>query len=144
MGWTHYWKRDIELPAEAFEKASKDCKAVLDKIEVMLAGPMSEGMPIFNSDAIMFNGIKGQNCEPFSIRRLEEPRKPRSYVFSYCKTEKLPYDLCVKSVLVILKHYLGDQIQVMSDGDDEDWSDAKQLCMSNLGYGAEFILSSKE
>lgn len=144
MGWTHYWKRDIELPAEAFAKASSDSKTMLDKIEVMLAGPMSEGKPIFSSDAIMFNGVKGQDCEPFSIRRLEEPRRPHPSIFSYCKTEKLPYDLCVKSVLIILKHYLGEQIQVMSDGDDTDWSDAKKMCMLNLGYGIEFKLSYKE
>lgn len=144
MGWTHYWKRDIELPAEAFAKASRDCKIMFDKIDVLLAGPMSEGKPMFSSDAILFNGVKGHGCEPFSIKLLEQPRRSRSSVFSYCKTEKLPYDLCVKTALVILKHYLDDEIQVMSDGDDSDWSDAKQLCMSNLGYGAEFTLSNKE
>lgn len=144
MGWTHYWKRDLELPAEAFAKASIDCMTMFDKIDVLLAGPMSGGKPIFGSDAILFNGVKGQDCEPFTIRLLEEPRRSSPFVFSYCKTEKLPYDLCVKTALVILKHYLGDHIQVMSDGDDSDWSDAKQMCVSNLGYGAEFMLSSKE
>jgi hypothetical protein len=144
MGWTHYWKRDVELPAEAFAKAAKDCKVVLSQINVPLAGPMSEGEPIFNSDAIMFNGIKGQNCEPFLIRLLEHPRRLSQTVFSYCKTEKLPYDLCVKSALVVLKHYLGEHIRIMSDGKDQDWSDAKQLCLSNVGYGTEFILSTNE
>ncbi len=144
MGWTHYWERKSEVPAEAFEKAAKDCKVVLDKIDVTLAGPQSEGKPIFTSNAIMFNGIKGQGCEAFSIELMEQPRRLNQKVFSYCKTEKLPYDLCVKSTLVVLKHYLGDHIRVMSDGTKEDWSDAIQICMSYVGYGTEFMLSSKE
>lgn len=144
MGWTHYWKRESELPAEAFRKASKDCKTVLTGIDVPLAGPQSEGEPVFAPDAIMFNGIRGQCCEAFSIRLSEQPRRPNQSVFSYCKTEKLPYDLCVKVALVILKHYLGEHIRVMSDGKKEDWLDAIQMCMSGLGYGIEFMLSSNE
>lgn len=144
MGWTHYWNRESELPVEAFEKAVNDCKLVLTGIDVRLAGPQSEGEPFFSPDVITFNGIKGQSCEAFSIRRLELPRRQNQLVFSYCKTEQLPYDLCVKSALVILKHYLGEHIRVMSDGKDEDWLDAKQVCISRVGYGIEFMLSSNE
>lgn len=121
MGWTHYWSRDVELPVEDFSKGVEDFKTTLSKIDIPLAGPMSDGIPIINPTEIIFNGVKGQNCEPFSIKVSELARRSDKVVFSYCKTEKLPYDLCVKTVLVILKHYLGDNIKVMSDGNTEDW-----------------------
>ena len=144
MGWTHYWKRESELSTEAFEKAAKDCKLVLAAIDVPFKGYQYKGEPVFSAREITFYGIEGQNCEPFSIKAVEAPRFPGRPIFSYCKTEKLPYDLGVKCALVILKHYLGDQIRVMSDGTDEEWQDAKQLCLSCLGYGADFILDKEE
>lgn len=140
MGWTHYWKRESTLPAEAFEKASKDCKVILTGIDVPLAGPEAEGEPFFSQDKILFNGVNGRSCEPFSIEAVESPRIQGRPVFSFCKTEHLPYDLCVKCALVILKHYLGDQIKVMSDRPDDDWQDARHLCLQHLGYGDDFSL----
>ena len=137
MGWTHYWERDVELPAQSFEQAVNDCRRVLAAIEVRLAGHYSEGEPVFSRDEIAFNGVKGQDCETFVIRRVDLPRKPGRPVFSYCKTEKLPYDLCVRCALVILKHHLGDNIKVTSDGTDEDWKDARNICNGCLGYGLD-------
>lgn len=144
MAWTHYWQRESVLDADAFEKASRDCKVLLAGIDVPLVGFESKGEPVFGGDSIMFNGISGQACEPFVIKLVESPKRPGRPIFSYCKTEKLPYDLCVKSALVILKHYLGDQIRVMSDGTDGDWQDAKQLCLSCLKYGSDFRLDSDD
>ena len=140
MGWTHYWERETELPQEAFEKAVKDCRVLLAAVDVPLAGSHAEGEPVFRGDGIVFNGIKGHDCEPFSIKLVEVSRRPGKLVFSYCKTQKLPYDLCVKCTLIILKHHLGDKIRVMSDFTDEDWNDARNLCQGCLGYGLDFEL----
>ncbi len=144
MAWTHYWQRESVLSADAFEKASRDCKILLAAIDVPLASFDAEGEPVFTKDSIIFNGIAGQACEPFLIKVVESPKRPGRPIFSYCKTGKLPYDLCVKCTLVILKHYLGSQIRVMSDGADEDWQDAKQLCLSCLKYGLDFKLDKDE
>ncbi len=140
MSWTHYWEREIELPADAFAKAADDCRTILAAADVRLAGGQSEGEPVFTRDEIAFNGVKGEDCEPFRIQPVQLPRSPDRPVFSYCKTEKLPYDLCVKCALVILQHYLGGDIKVMSDGKDADWDDARNLCQTCLGYGADFRL----
>jgi len=59
------------------------------------------------------------------------------------RTDKHPYDLCVKCALIILKHYLKKYMKVMSDGKDIDWEDAKQICVSNLGYGADFEIEEQ-
>jgi hypothetical protein len=142
MGWTHYWKRDPEVDLGPFKLASMDCKRIFAVIDVPLSGPESFGEPEINEHEIKFNGIKGQDCELFTVRAEECPRNPGRAIFTYCKTENLPYDLCVKCALVILKHHLGDHIQVMSDGSDKDWQDAKHICFTHLGYGQDFVLST--
>jgi hypothetical protein len=140
MGWTHYWERERELPTDAFEMAAKDCKLVLTAIDTPFKGYHCQGDPILTAKEIIFSGFEGQSCEPFSIKAIEIPRFSGKPVFSYCKTEHLPYDLGVKCALIILKHYLGKQIRIMSDGKNEDWNDAKQLCFTSLRYGGDFIL----
>jgi len=61
-------------------------------------------------------------------------------VFSYCKTEQLPYDLCVQVALIVLKHHLGATIKITSDGGETDWQRARDSCIENLGYGQDFRL----
>lgn len=65
------------------------------------------------------------------------------YTFDCCKTNFKPYDLAVNVCLVIAKHYLKDQIKVLSDGDLEQWQDAIQLCDHFLGYGSDFSLDER-
>ena len=126
MGLTHYWKRAEEFPADAFRKAVLDCKLLLAAIDAKLAGPECRGEPIFQPDSIQFNGIHGQHCEPFSMKIIETPKMPGRPVFSYCKTEGLPYDLAVKCTLVVLKHYLHDSIRIMSDAKQDEWQEQKK------------------
>ena len=144
MARTHYWKRPEHLDSDAFAAAVKDCKLLLAGIDVPLSGPQRQGEPVFTPGEIAFNGIEGQHCETFVIRVTEQPRRLGRPLFSYCKTQKLPYGLCVKCALVILKHHMPDDIRVMSDGTDADWNDAKQLCLSCLGYGSDFSLDKDE
>jgi hypothetical protein len=141
MGWTHYWERPPVLPTEALKKAVIDCQKVLASAGVALAGEAGKGLPVFNDYEITFNGADGRYCEPFQIKTFETPRRPGRQIVSYCKTEKLPYDLCVKCALIVFSHYMGNDFKVASDGKDDDWQDAKQLCQSCLGYGSDFTLS---
>ena len=143
MGWTHNWRRPTELPEGPFARAVSDCEKALGSMEVPLGGFDGNGRPIFDDDHIVFNGGAGQNCEPFEISRVEFDRRGRAEVRSFCKTEHLPYDLCVRAALIILKHGLGDRIVVGSDGSDDDWSNAKDAVEKALGYGQEFCLDGE-
>lgn len=67
----------------------------------------------------------------------EEPRKGDLW-FDFCKTGFRPYDLAVTAVLLIAKHYFGNDIEVYSDGKEVHWFDAKLLCQLHLGYGMEY------
>ena len=140
MGWTHYWQRKITLPADRFMKALEDFRIMLAKTDIKLAGADGLGEPVLSEKEIIFNGIAGQNCEPFVIKSFELSRRSPARTFSYCKTEKLPYDICVQLVLIIMKQHFGDEIAISSDGSEDDWKQAKELCQKILKYGIEFKL----
>jgi hypothetical protein len=141
MGWTHNWQHDTELPTEAFARAAEDCSRLLGQMTISLSGPDGTGQPVFRPDAIAFNGTKPLNCEPFEIHQVEFDRHGRRVVRSFCKTEHLPYDLCVQLALIVLKHQLANTLTVQSDGTDDDWAKARAQCQELLGYGEGFRLS---
>jgi hypothetical protein len=96
MGWTHYWQREITLPTDKFKEALHDFQTVLEELDIKLAGAEGSGEPVLSESEIVFNGIADLNCEPFVIKSFEPSRRSPDRTFSYCKTEKLPYDLCVQ------------------------------------------------
>ncbi|MGC9951682.1 MAG: hypothetical protein ABSF64_35465 [Bryobacteraceae bacterium] len=67
----------------------------------------------------------------------KEPDADGLYI-EYVKTGFRPYDIAVTSALLIIKHYLGDQFVVHSNGADAQWSDARRICQKVLGYGDWF------
>ena len=140
MGWTHYWQREIILPTDQFSDVTHDFQLLLASLDIKLAGADGIGEPILSEREIIFNGLLGQNCEPFIIKYFEPSRRSPDRNFSYCKTEKLPYDICVQLVLIIMKQHFGDEIAISSDGSEDDWKQAKELCQKKLKYGIEFKL----
>lgn len=89
----------------------------------------------------------GGDCshESFVLERVFQPeswQKPKhgGKWGAFCKTAFKPYDLAVNAVLIIAKHHLGDRIIVHSDGEEEHWWDAMQLCAYKLGYEEEWHL----
>ena len=144
MGWTHSWQRVPELPIAPFQAAVGDLQKLLKATDIPLAGKEGTGNPFISLDEITFNGTHGRHCEDFTVRRSDSPRHGRSYVFSFCKTGHMPYDLCVKCTLIILRHHFNDKISVYSDGTDEDWRDAVEHCQKILDYGNDFKLSKED
>lgn len=51
----------------------------------------------------------------------------------FCKTNMYPYDTVVTACLIILKHRLGDLIDVASDGRQDDWNDGLILARKITG-----------
>ena len=140
MGHTNYWNQQRELPAKAFAAAVKDCKTIMRHLKIPLGGPDGTGRPVFGPDIISFNGKGEYAYETFSVSRLDAGPDEGPTVFNFCKTNHLPYDLCVQAALIVLKRHLGKGIIVSSDGEDSDWEGARQACQRWLGYGEEFRL----
>ena len=144
MGWTHNWTRPAELPADAFAKAADDCRRAFALIGIPLAYAAGEGASVIADDRIIFSGPAGAGCEPFRVHRCEKDRHGGATTWSFCKTGRAPYDLCVQVALVIFCHHMGDLFTVGSDGCDEDWQQARRFCQECLGYGQGFKLSPKD
>ena len=102
-------------------------------------------------DGTWFAGVKlnqracGGDCshETFAFLRemgLQDWDKPKAdgKYFAFCKTAFKPYDLAVNACLIIIKHYLGDKVDVSSDGEMKDWQDAMGICENAFGYGKDF------
>ena len=98
------------------------------------------------------NTLNSRECdgscsyESFVLEQYDESArhggKPTTgpFYFSCTKTAYRPYDIAVTACLIIAKHYLGEQIRILSDGESKDWDDARMLCEQFLGYGKDFEL----
>lgn len=154
MGYAHYWRRKKEFDPEDYRLVVGDFRKllpVLSEVGVPLAGGTGLGKPIITNNLVWFNGSK--NCghngdcsyETFYFPRVLEPlewERPdeQGLYFCFCKTAFRPYDLAVTAFLVIADHYLGDQIVISSDGEQQHWFDAMLLCAEHFGYGLSFRL----
>jgi hypothetical protein len=59
MGWTHYWQREIELPAKSFAEAVADCRKIFNLLKAPLGDAEGKGEPVLAEDKIIFNGANG-------------------------------------------------------------------------------------
>ncbi len=144
MGWTHHWQRPLALPKDRFALVVEDCRRLLDAHIGIVAGPEGIGRPVITASEILFNGQHPLVCEPFEFRRVERYRHGRERLFTFCKTEHLPYDLLVQAALIVAKHYLGSLVSITSDGGDGSWKDARELVANHLAYGIGFVLDGSD
>ena len=61
-------------------------------------------------------------------------------VFYWTKTAFKPYDVAVTAALLIAKRHLREKLVIHSNGRDPQWTDAKEICQQNLGYGTWFSI----
>lgn len=71
------------------------------------------------------------------MERQREPDQDGLYI-DYVKTAFRPYDIAVTAALLVAKRYLGNGLIIQSNGGDEQWLDARQICQDVLGFGDWF------
>lgn len=134
MGYTHYWTISPPLNRLRFVDFSNDCRKIIDECEIrgiaIADWDGESGGPEISESEVVFNGLGNEAHEPFRI--LVD-----SSGSDFCKTAGKAYDLAVTSCLIAAKHHFGHAIEVTSDGEEEDWADARALCQSALGYGSD-------
>lgn len=141
MGYTHYWtfkapKRGTTKQTNAaFERAITQCQSLVYNYnktrtdETRLAGYTAHTKP-GQYGGINFNGTAELGHEPFVVL---EYYKDNAGTGEFCKTNGKPYDVVVVACLCILKHYLGDNIAVESDGCSLDWIAGLELARKSTG-----------
>jgi hypothetical protein len=74
---------------------------------------------------VELNG-KGENAhESFNLREHFRQNTEEYDGAAFCKTDRKPYDTVIKACLAVLKHRLGNAIEVSSDGKvASDWDNA--------------------
>lgn len=148
MGYAHSWKRPFEIEPWRFRAIVSDFGELLPTLErrgIVLAGGLGEGPPRLDEYEICFNGpaqpLDGRRetaHETFSfprrvVRRVEHGGVS-GHTWDSCKTNGKPYDLAVMVALVVANEHLGSEIDIESSGSHENWSRARRLCKSVLGY----------
>ena len=137
MGYTQFWTYnpneilDTEELREKFWKAvaiiDKAHKTIKKKKYCVIRGGLGEGTPMINESQVWFNGDKktGMSHETFNVQWFPSGGE----VKGFCKTARKPYDLLVCVSLLAFKHAFDnpDVFTFSSDGDNEDWEDAKDL-----------------
>lgn len=136
MGYTHYFSfkgipRGQATQTEAkYVKAIKECTKVIQHYSKTFGGLSGFSAHSSKYGGLNVNGSErvGQ-CEPLVLREHYSQNDP----FNFVKTAQYPYDTVVTACLIILKHRLGDLIEVSSDGNADDWNDGLILARSVLG-----------
>jgi len=117
MGYTRYYRVVGKIDSEKFKDYSQDCKMICEEITENwgngIAGLDGEGQPQFEDEGISFNGVGDLSHESFSL-------SPQTSGFEFTKTNRKPYDRHVLACLILAKEYFGNNIEVSSDGDNDD------------------------
>ena len=141
MGYTHHWNTKTEISQVQFNAIGDDLKRVIKACNdagIKICGGLGCDKPVINSDEILFNGCKADGKEYETCYTIR--KENRQY---FCKTERMPYDIAVTTFLIICKHYLGDDIEVKSDGKNKGFNSARIFCDKVLGYGLDFVSDDK-
>ncbi len=137
MGYTHYWtfkgqRGQTSQNEKKYQTAILKCAKVVRSYSETFGGlsGFSAHCAPKQYGGLNFNGSErvGQ-CETFVLRE----HMSQNEAFNFCKTRQYPYDTVVTACLIILKHCLGDAIEVGSDGDDSEWADGLTLARQVLG-----------
>jgi len=155
MGYTHYWRIPNKLSPTKWKSIIADFeKLIVDQKYFLttLLSKQGDDALIIDANQILFNGKKEKGHEWFCLQSNLSPEEiayqERIYGkdeeelehpnFFFCKTARKPYDVCVTACLIIAKHYLGEEIKISSDGETNEWNEAKTYCQEILGYGESF------
>ena len=150
MGYTHYWSYDENFNRQRLSRALLDTAKIVKAVRergIVLCGGLGEGEPDISEWGILLNGDKSQELDhetfmfPMDKELVVEAKALHGGLWDFCKTARKPYDLAVCAILLVLKHHLGNQIRIASDGkrEPDGWLPAEALVKEVLGYDVEFV-----
>lgn len=142
MGFTHYFRfvnvrGPVGTAAEIEKKyqlAVRDCQKIVKRFYRDNGGisGFSAHTAIGVYGGLQVNGKRPLDCEPFELREHFRQNLESDFM-PFCKTARLPYDTIVVACLAVLKHRLGEAIEVSSDGSRSDWADGVKLAKKVTG-----------
>jgi hypothetical protein len=106
MGYTRYWTIKNELDDSKFIKFKDICSRVIELLNI----PLDD--IIIDDSVVRFNGIGDNAHETFVFSK--------NIGFNFCKTQRKPYDAVVCACLATAIEIFGSDINVSSDGNNND------------------------
>jgi hypothetical protein len=131
MGYTHYWAYRPDHPAyrqewPAIVDAAGRIAAHLRQAGITIAGPAGHGQPRLDlASGVSFNGDAAAelDCEPFTLAPPQETTDASQAVSTFCKTNRLPYDVAVAGLLLFCQQLVPQVFTIASDGEwDREWA----------------------
>ncbi len=124
MGYTHYIYRPLTpVTDKQWDGFIADVKKILRKHSGIVCREYDspDEHPVVDAHMVYFNGKGGEGHETCVVERVvKQPphRATASEYFSFCKTNRKPYDVAVIAVYRCAQRHLGAKIS--SDGDGEN------------------------
>ena len=124
MGYTHYWTYRPDHPRylQAWPAVVDAAGRIIARVRrggITLAGPHGRGLPVLATEqGIRFNGdaTAGLDCESLVLDPPATGTAMASSVSTFCKTNRLPYDVAVAGLLLFCQHLLPEVFAIASDG----------------------------
>lgn len=119
MGYTHYFKQ-LKFPTDTqWESVCSDFKRFCATAMLYKPFPIQReyhdaAPPDIDDGHIQFNGIGNMGHETMYLAK-------NAPGWSFCKTNRKPYDKAVMVLLVLAHHHASDVWEVTSDGEVTDW-----------------------
>ena len=89
-----------------------------------------EADPVFSPDEIRFNATE-DGCDDFRYPPDPRENEKAGQLAGYgsCNTDMMPYDQLVAATILVIKHHLGDDVVIKSDGEHRSgtWGAAMNL-----------------
>lgn len=144
MGYTHYHIQNLDLTETEWRSINTAFQIMLanlpphshnaggyySKYPLELRGPNGVGEPLVEEMRILFNGDRSIPVEGTKLGLMHEDFALTQFpdiAYSCTKTERKPYDLCVCTMLLVVKTIAPDAYRVSSDGECYEWEQARQL-----------------
>lgn len=150
MGYTHYWRQNKDIPVEKWKIITEaaqvfvSCLPGIDpgtarstpgrKLQLTRVGFKDDdpAAPQIDAGAIRLNGAGDSENARANDEEWEYagetflfPRKSFGQdSFTFCKTNRRPYDLVVCAILFVVDAVAPECVKISSDGDLEDWTPA--------------------
>ena len=126
----HWWIKDQCSPKTP--AISKDAQALANTWGRPLhrSRDETEAEPVFSPTEIRFNATE-DGCDDFRYppHGIKNEKAGQLAGYGSCNTDMMPYDQLVAATMLVIKHHLGDDVVVKSDGDHRSgtWSAAVNL-----------------
>ena len=135
MGYSHNWnfksvRGTANQTEQAYQRAIKDCQRVIRRYYKENGGlsGYTAHCKLGAYGGVSVNGAGSEGCETFTLREHFSQNES-----DFVKTARYPYDTVIVACLAILKHRLGDNMEVSSDGNSEEWKDGINLARKVTG-----------